>query len=231
MTRSRLERFAPLTGIAFVALFIAAFAIGGETPSVDDPIEDVVSFWQDNESETIWGAALLFWGSILAVWFGASVRSALRIGEVGLDRPFPGADRLATLAFAGWVLFGAGALAFAGFGFALGDAADEEAVTPEAIQALSILSEDFFPLAVGGLALAMLATAVATLRYGGLPRWLGFLALVIGIVALTPIGFFAFMASGIWVVIASVLLYRTEAVVVTTPPAAGPPPPGPPPAV
>jgi hypothetical protein len=205
MNRSTLERLAPLTGVAFVALFIVSFILGGDPPGTDDPAEEIATYWQDNEAELIWSSALVIWGSVLAVWFGASVRTALRRveGEPG---------RLSALAFAGWVIFAIGSCAFAGFGFAAADVADEDAVSAEVVQTLSILAEDFFPIAVLGIAVAMIATAVAILRFGGpLPRWLGYLALLIGVAAVTPLGFFSFIAIGIWALIASVLLYQQGA--------------------
>ena len=63
-----------------------------------------------------------------------------------------------------------------------------------------------------GLPIFMLSAATATLRGGVFPRWLGWVGVVIGIAAVTPAGFFAILASGIWIVIASVLLLRRPAV-------------------
>jgi hypothetical protein len=204
LNRSTLERLAPLTGLAFVALFIASFIVGGETPDVNDSVDTVVNYWRDNDTEAQFSAALLMWGSVFAIWFGASVRTALRRveGEPG---------RLSALAFAGWVVFAVGALSFAGFTFAAADVADESNVAGEAVQALSILSSDFFTVLSAGLAVAMLAAGAATLRFGGLPRWLGYIALLIGITAVTPVGFFSFMVAGLWVIVVAVLLYRQGA--------------------
>jgi hypothetical protein len=71
---------------------------------------------------------------------------------------------------------------------------------------LNALNSDmFFTLAVG-TAVFNLGLALAILRHGGLPRPLGWLALVVGIVALTPGGFFAFLATAIVIVWASVAL-------------------------
>jgi hypothetical protein len=218
-SRSTLERLAPLTGVAFVVLFIAAFAISGETPDVDDPVDEVRDYWVDNDAENIWSAAFVLWGSVLAIWFGASLRTALRRAEGE-----PG--RLSGLVFAGWTVFAVGALAFAGFGFAAADVADEADVGDEVIQTLSILNNDFFFILTGGLAVAMLASAIAVLRHGGIPRWLGYVALLLGITAVTPIGFFSFLAAGIWVLIVSLLLYRGATA--PTAGATGPPPPTPP---
>lgn len=216
--RSTLERLAPLTGVAFVVLFVAAFVITGETPDVDDPVDKVREYWVDNDAENIWGAAFILWGSVFAVWFGASLRTALRRieGEPG---------RLSGLVFAGWIVLAVGALAFAGFSFAAGDVADEAEVGDEVIQTLSILNSDFFAILSGGLAIAMLASGIAVLRHGGIPRWLGYLALLLGIAAVTPIGFFSFLVTGIWVLIVSVLLYQGETAPTASATAAPPPPP------
>ena len=81
-------------------------------------------------------------------------------------------------------------------------------VAPTVIQTLSILSTDFFLLVAGGTGLFMIATGLAVVRFEALPKWMGYAAVVIGIAAVTPIGFFAFLITGIWILIASVLLYQ-----------------------
>src|SRR6185295_2572953 len=96
-----------------------------------------------------------------------------------------------------------------GIGFTLGDAADD--LPASAVLTLNALNSDlFFPLAVG-TAVFNLGLALAVLRHGALPRALGWLALVIGIVALTPGGFFAFLATGIVIVWASIVLAQRAA--------------------
>jgi hypothetical protein len=116
-----------------------------------------------------------------------------------------GTGQLANAAFAG------GVLAAAGFGilsfvhFALADAADS-ANTIGATQVLNVLdNSDFIPMAAG-VGVLVLAAGLSVVRHGGLPRWLGWIAVVIGVLMFTPAGFFAFLASGIWIAIASILL-------------------------
>ncbi len=71
-----------------------------------------------------------------------------------------------------------------------------------------MLNNDFFfPVAVGGV-VAFIATGVGVVRYGGLPRWLGWIAIVIGVLCGTPAGFFALLAALVWIGVASVLLFR-----------------------
>jgi hypothetical protein len=196
-----LERFAPLTGIVAVVLFVVAAVISGETPSSDDSTREVVEFWTDEEDSQIWSSVIAAWGTVFLVWFGGSVRAALRGAEVQ-----PG--RISAVAFAGFIMMAVGILAFCGIAFAAAETAGD--VPPEVTQTFSVLNSDFFFILAGGTALTLLASGIAIVRFGGLPRWVGYVGLVLGIVALTPVGFFAFLASGIWFIIVSILLFLAQ---------------------
>jgi hypothetical protein len=90
--------------------------------------------------------------------------------------------------------------------FALADAADD--LPPIAIQTLSALSSDFFfPFVIGG-AIWLFATALVILRHGLLHPAFGWLAVVIAVVSISPIGFFGFIASILWILAVSIALYR-----------------------
>ena len=195
------RQIGPLMGILFVVLVVIAFIVSGETPDVDDSQQSIVSFYVDNDSEQQIAASLLALGCVAFLFFLGTLRRALRVvaGDEG---------GLSTVALLGGLMMVVGASIFAGIGFTLGDFADELQATPEAIVALNALNNDlFFPVAVG-TAVFNLGLGLAVLRHGGLPRWLGWLALVVGIVGLTPAGFFAFLATGIVVIAASVALMR-----------------------
>ena len=84
-----------------------------------------------------------------------------------------------------------------------------------------MLSEDFFLPFLAGIALFMFATGICVLRHGGLPRWLGWAAIVIGVVSVTPVGFIGFVLSFIWVPVAGIVLYMRGAG--TAPPGTPPP--------
>jgi hypothetical protein len=213
MESSGLARFAPLSGIVAFLAVLAAILVVGETPSIDDSTREVVDFVNGNESEYQIAGLLLALGAAAVAWFGASLRTALRSAEGE-----PG--RLSGLAFAGTLILATGMSIFAGIEFTIGDGADD--LPAASLQTLTALDTDaFFTVAVGVVVLQW-ATALAVLRHGGLPRWLGWVSLVIGILALTPIGWIAFLATFIWIPVVGVLMYLGQGQAMASPPPAGP---------
>ena len=195
--------YAPLTGVLFVALAVLAFIVSGETPDTNDSPAKILAFYIKNDSEQIWASALLAWGAVAFLFFLGALTSALRAVEGAVFR-------LSAVALAGGVVLALGMLAFASFTFALGDTADD-GLTPQAAQALNALNSDFFfPLAAGTGTL-MIASGLAIIGSRLLPAWLGWVALLIGIVAITPLGFFGFLAFLLWTLIVSVMLWRAKA--------------------
>jgi hypothetical protein len=190
---------APLLGILAVILFIAAFSVGGETPDLDASGQEVIDFYTSNDSSQVASAILIAYGALFLGLFAGVLSSAFRRDD-GDRGALPG------LVLGGGLLMSLGFAIFSGLTFTLVDLGSD--ADPGAAQALNALNNDFFiPLAIG-TGIFMLSAALATLRGGALPRWLGWAALVIGIAAVTPAGFFAVLLSGIWIVIASVTLLR-----------------------
>ena len=199
----------PLTGILFVVLVIVAFLVSGETPATDDSPREIVDFYLDNDDSQAAASAVLALGCVALIFFLGTLRRSLR-AAAGDD------GGLSTVVLLGGVVLAVGASIFAGIGFTLGDAADE--LPPSAILTLNALNSDMFFTVAVGTAVFNLALALAVLRHGGLPRPLGWVALVIGIAGLTPLGFFAFLATGIVIVWASVaLLMKPETGAGSTP--------------
>jgi hypothetical protein len=195
---SKTERLAPLAGLLFLAMMIAGLALSGEGPDPDEGAAAAVDHWRGDDAKLVTGAILVALAGVPLVWFAGALRSALRGAEGGTGR-------LSAVAFAGAAILAVGLATVAGLQFALADAADD--LAPDQVHTLSALAYSFFlPLPVG-LALLLLATAVVVLRTGVLPKWVGWVALAIGLVAMTPAGFFAFLASGLWVLAVAVLLY------------------------
>jgi hypothetical protein len=211
LTQERWHVLAPLTGVVFVALAVLAFIISGETPDSNDPPIKILAFYIKHDTRQIWASVVLAWGAVFFLFFLGVLRTTLRAAEGGLAR-------LSTVAFGGGVVLAIGMLAFAGFTFCLADIADD-GLTPQAAQALNALNTDFFfPVAVG-LGTLLISTALFTIRSRALPQWLAWSALVIGIAAVTPIGFFAFLAFGLWTLAASIVIWQAST---AAPPPAAP---------
>jgi hypothetical protein len=197
--RSRgFERFAPLAGVVFFVLIALVFILSGDQPSADDKTIDAVSYWTKHDGRQIAVAAIGALAALFLVWFAGSVRSTLLRAE-GRE------GRLSTLAFAGAVIGAVGLLIFSGIGFTAADSAGD--VPPTVTQTLSALNADFFFPAAAGFALFLFATGLAALRTGALPAWLAWASIVIAVASVTPAGFIGFLASLVWVLVLSGLLF------------------------
>lgn len=198
MDRSRWERLAPLSGLLFVGLLAASLVIGGEPPSADDSVADVLAYWRGDDSEVKLSTILGMYSLVAFLWFLGTLRAALRSAEGGTGR-------LATTAHSGGIVLAVAAAISLAIQYATAETAD--AVPTQVTQTLSALNSEFFIPFPIGLGVLLLATAVATLRYGPLPKWLGWVSLILGVIALTPAGFVAFVGFAVWVAVVSVWLY------------------------
>jgi hypothetical protein len=196
MNRNR-EWLAPLTGVVFVVLAIIGFAIGGEPPGADDPPEEIVEHYVDNDSSVMFGAALATIAATFAVFFFGYLRKVLRAAEGA-------GGMLSLVAFAGAVIFALGIAIDSMISFTLAETAED--IDPTAVQGLQALwDNDFLPLALGTQVL-WFATGLSVVLHGALPKWLGWVAIVLGVIAVTPIGFVAALLGAIWILIVSVML-------------------------
>lgn len=202
MTSGRWERLAPLAGVVFVVLVIVAFIpLGGDTPDNDATAQKVQSFYSQHSDRELVAAYVLALSVPFLVFFTSILYRAIRAAG--------GRGRLATAAFGGGVLSAAGFAVAASIHLALA-AAGDKASTLSTTQTLNVLDNMCFIPFVSGLGIMLLAAGLATLRYGGvLPRWLGRAGVIVGIAIFIPfVGFVAFGLSGIWVLVASIVLYQ-----------------------
>jgi hypothetical protein len=215
MSNSRWERFAPLTGVVFFVLLAISIALSSDTPDTDDSTADTVSYWSAHDSRLIAAGILGTFAVIFFIWFAGSLRSVLLRAEGG-------DGRLSTIAFAGMLTIGISGAIGSALEFTAADTVNDVPAT--VTQTLSVLNEDFFFPFLAGIALFMFATGICVLRHGGLPRWLAWVAIVIGVVTVTPIGFAGFLGAFIWTLVVSIALYLRggETGTPAVPPAAGP---------
>lgn len=191
----------PLTGVVFVGLMVAAFALTGPgmdaTNATQKTAQEIVDHYTDHKDKEMIGAFLLGLAAVFFLFFAGWLRKLLREAE-GTG------GMLSAVSLAGATVFAAGVGVGATIHFAVADLADD--LDPVAIQAMSGIDYDFFiPFAIG-MATFLLATGISVVRHGALPKWLGWAAIVIGVVAYSPAGFFAFMASLVWILVVSIIL-------------------------
>ena len=197
---ARPPRLAMLSGAVFVVLLVVAFAVlGGETPDENASARKVLTFYTDHQNRQIAAAIVLGASVPFLMIFSAVLHRTLRAFEG------PG-GWLSTLALGGGLVASAGFLIGAGIHLALAAAADEEAVA--AAHALNFLDALDFPAFALPIGVLVFATGFATFRGGGaLPRWLGWVAIIVGLVVFTPAGFFASVLCVLWILVASIVLY------------------------
>jgi hypothetical protein len=196
MTRSR-EWLVPLTGVGFILVMIVSFIVGGEPKSADEPAGEIVEFYVDNKDSLQVAAFIGVAGSVLLVFFGAYLRRVLRAAA-------PEDEILSLVSFLGTVVVAVGFAIDITITIALTEAADD--IDPVAVQSLQALwDNDFVPLALGVL-MFLWATGLSVIRTGALPKWIGWVMVVFGVIGFTPIGFAAGIAAAILVLVLSILL-------------------------
>ena len=195
---SNLARWAPLTGVVFFLLFLAGFLSGSSTPSSDASAQHAVSSFVSNRSGERVSLFLIAYASVFAMFFAAALRSYLKARSDG--------DGLITLGFAGMVIYVTGALTIVGMEFAATDVPGK--ISPVAEQALNVLQNDLFFALLVGAGIFLIGSGLAIVANPVLPRWLGWVAIPLAVLAVTPLGWFvAIFALPIWALIVGVLMF------------------------
>jgi hypothetical protein len=195
--RDQREWLVPLTGVAFIVVAIVSFAIGGEPPEAKEGGQKIIDHYVDNKDSIQIAAILGAMAGAFLVFFFGYLRKVLHAaeGENGM---------LSIVALVGAGIVATGIAIDGTIAFALAEAADE--IDPVAAQALEALwDNDFLPLALGGT-IILFSTGISIVRHGALPKWLGWIAIALGVIGLTPIGFVAFIGLAVWILIVSVML-------------------------
>ena len=195
------KRRVPLiAGVAFVAAVVAA-VVTGNSPGAGTSGAKVIAYYKTHNGRASADVLLLGYGAVMAVIFYANLASFLRSR---------GSDLLATLTLAGGVLLAAGLMIGAGSSAALTD--KTSSLSTGAAQALNQINEDIFFVALfAGLMLATMAIAIAILRTKALPKALGIVTLVVGIVAVSGVGaWFAFMATAPLTLVLAGYVYQRQ---------------------
>ncbi len=167
------------SGIIFVILLLVGIFLPEAPPAVDDPIDVIALYFQDNRGAVLTTGYINVLAGFFFIWFLSVLRTVMMKAEGGTGR-------LANLAYAGAILIGPmvflSVTAYSAIAFWLGDnprVEDQGAV--RALFDLSIIAgyAAFIPLAV-----FLAATGLSIVKTRVLPTWLGWSAIVLAILAI-----------------------------------------------
>lgn len=193
------NRLASLTGLVFGGLLVATILVSGNTPDSDWSAQRVVSFYTTHHNSQNATVYMLGYGAFFVLLFAAALRSHLRSRSKS-DGPI-------ALGFGGGIVLAIGLAIAAAITSSAIDAPGK--ISPAAEQALSVLNNDLFYISLlVGIAGFAIGNGIAITRSDGLPRWLGWVAIVIGIAAvIPPIGWFALIALSLWAAVVSIVMF------------------------
>lgn len=160
------ERWAPASGILFVALLVIAMLVAGSPASYDDTGSSIATWLSDNRRDLLISTILQGAGLALFLWYLGSLATRLRDG---------GEARLATVAVAaGIVVAGLAVVTILTVaGLAYGTTQSPDAATVKVLYDLQLAAGPLFAWPLAALAGA---TAIASLRSGVFPQWYGLLS-------------------------------------------------------
>jgi hypothetical protein len=198
MNGSQSSRWLAWTGPLFTIVFaIALFALEGNAPGEKASAEKVVTYFNAHQTRTeleaFAGAALC----ALLLLFFSHFRSVVRDRSASSAGP--------TVMVAGAVLWAGGILYSSAVSLALVSAADHG--FGEAAQTLNVLANSTWLPFIAGIAVTLIGAGMTVLGTRVLPIWLGWVALVVGIVAcIGPGGFAGFFVGPLWMLVAGIML-------------------------
>ncbi|MBA3488537.1 MAG: hypothetical protein H0T78_03170 [Longispora sp.] len=201
------QQWSALAGVLFSVIFLIGFLLFADTPNFDAGGEEVISYYNDDGK--IYASLFMLWAAaIFFMFFAGGLRSRLQAAN---------ANWLVPVAFGGMIMVVVGIGLFMSGQVALLDAA--KLGEPQVAQALNIIDNDNFPVFLIGIAITVLATAWHALSTHSLPMWLGWVTLLLGIIAIIPpIAWINLLLFPIWVIVVSILMFlgsRREEVVET----------------
>jgi hypothetical protein len=190
MNETTLGRLAPIAGAAFAVTTIAGDLVIDKFPDSNTSVSTLGTYYAAHHNRVAAGGMVFAWATILLAIFGCALWNRART-----LRPAVAAAILVATAVAV-----AAGLQEASTYWILGHVSTDHALTPAALQAWHIAGSE--GVLSSGVALLLLAVGVA----GIVPRWLAWPAIGVGLLQLTPLGFFASLLFLLWAAVAGIVL-------------------------
>lgn len=194
----RWSRFAPLTGVLYAVTAAVGISVGEETLKSTASGARVILHAEAHRS-SLEASNIIFAIAFLALLlFAGALRSYLC--------RTPGNDGLAALVLAGAVVMSVTAIMISGIEYGIVNHADR--LSPEMARTLNFLTNEMFVPILAGAFVFGISAGLAIIRGALLPVWLGWVAIVLAIVALIPpIGFGAFLGFVVWSLVVSIIMF------------------------
>jgi hypothetical protein len=185
-----------LMGPLYLVLLVVVLALAGDTPSEESTGQSVIDKLGDNGDEILWAAfttgpmvaALLIFVSWLRTRFDREVGAPRKLMQYGA------------------VIYAVALLLNAVVSLAEAGAAEDKRA--EAAETLNRFAGTLWLPVVIGAGVLLIGAGLSVLRSGVLPRWLGWVGLVVGVLSLLgPGGFLGFWVAPLWIAVAGGLLY------------------------
>jgi len=192
MESVRARRFLAVGGLVFVLLLVVSIAV---VPNISSHASaaKITSFAHDHKTGLRVSAIAIVLAIVVGLFFFWYLRDYLSTAASG---------RVENVAFAGAVLFAVSGGVSAGYQLTLADAVGH--ADASAFRALNLLYGNFnFAMTAASVIAMLVAYGIATIRTGQLARWIGWLAIVLGVVSIIGVGA---LAAGLWILVVSVAL-------------------------
>jgi hypothetical protein len=214
MTFTWWQRWGTGFGVLTVVLWVIAFAFASNTPSTDDSNAKITSWYASHSHQVgqIVGFFVFLAGVLLFLAFLGALRGRLVAAEGG-------SAWLTALAYgagvASAVLWAVAIAFFTAPAFMVNDTRPGN-LDPNTFRMISDLGYEIWVAAIGIGAILVWATSALALRTRLLPRWFGWLCVLVGVLLLFGIFFIpAFIYWG-WILVCSAFLTWRPAAAVTT---------------
>jgi hypothetical protein len=204
MPTSRFERFLPLSGVLTGVLFGAAILLTGPgLPSVTSDPAKRLTWLADHQGIASLSGFASAYAVVTLLLFASGIRQALRSGE-------PGESTYSSAAFAGGVLV-ATAIGLSSVSL-LASAEAASKGNGAVVTTLGFMDDYSWVPFIAGAAVLFLATGLGGMRTATLPKWLGIVTVVMGVLCLAgPTGIAVYLLSPLWFVVTGVVLARRGA--------------------
>jgi hypothetical protein len=201
-------RWWPLTGLAFVGLWIATLAVTGNDVDTHDTDAKILAYYakSGNQNKHIAAFFMILAATLVFIWFLSKLREKL-VGAEGA------AGSLTALAYGAGIAAAALWTVADAFFVAAAFAADDTHKFVLDPNTYRVLSDTGYAVWFSGTTVAAITvtvTAVLALRSGFLPKWIAWLSFVVALTMLVAFFFIPFLIMLGWILVVCVTLILTK---------------------